>query len=553
MMDSLIKITDRTEMLLPLERSDVDRIVIGFREYCLNKYDDISPKGFEKEKIDERIGLQKKPSDQHQELRDSMLQYFGYNIKTYKPIDCIVELLRNPRILKRSLAHTWTAWQKLHGEIYFDDLLVVHTIRVAAPKVFELLATNIRTFRLFVGPKTKHSNKNLCERIALVLKEQHGEEIVLYHQLITFLFPGWKMAKDGDTEEPDNKMAEYVDRAFGGTPHPQGIAISEPADYFYRLTSEDVSGDDQNTMRDIITYNKGSVSEEVLMNKMIEDAKYAARIEHFGLLLTPDKVLHLTSAYFKTVFEYDYRRFADFELTGQLWRIHLKSPTSVKIHHAWLKDMLSTYLPLSLRFAGDIFYFWKFRKDSKAESRYAPSEIEQMYTNLIKTHFENEPEKLIKALSKPKHIWTLRHLLFKMKENIAIKQYGEKATFFSAWQPWFIDLLIRAAEVNPKLIAMYIIPLLYDLKMTDIDTDADLEGDEPMFSHAWKAHFDEEIARLVFGERFSDAMTVVSNLSESNYADYELSEQERCILDFAVVHSKKWKESQSSNQISEQE
>lgn len=539
MMDSLIKITDRTEMLLPLDRGDVYEIVKEFREYCLNKYNDIFPRGFEKETIDERFGLSRTTSGQHQ-VRDSILQYFGYDVKSYKPIDCVVELLRNPRILKRSLAHTWSAWQNLHGEIYFDDLLVVHTIRVAAPKVFELLATHIRYFRLFIESQTKHSNENLCNRINLALKEQHDDiDSRIYHQLIKFLFPGWEIQNEDHSEKLAGKL-------LAETPHPQGVAMSYPADYFYRFTSEDATGDDQHTMKDIVAFNKGDVSEVILMNKMGDDAKYSARLEHFGRLLTPEKVLYLTSAYFKAAFEYDYRRFADFELTGQLWRIHLKNSASEETHCDWLEDMLSAYLPLSIRFANDIFYFWKFRKDSEAESKYVRPEIEQMYTNLIKTLFENEPEKLIKALS-PKYIWTLRHLLFKNKNNAAIKK-DEK--FFSDWQPWFIDLLITASEINSKLVAMFIVPLLYDIQMSTTG-DGDLEDETPKLKHGWKARYDETVASLLFGERLPEARRILSSLSEDDYSQDNLDEQEKCILDFAVSHSQKWRDEQGKSQRAE--
>lgn len=541
MMDSLIKITDRTEILLPLDRYRVYEIVRVFREYCLNKYKDIFPKGFDKEKIDERFGFPKVHPDKMEEYRNNVLQYLGYDTKSYKPIDCVVELLRNPRTLKRSLAHTWSAWQILHGEIYFDDLLIIHAIRVIAPNLYEILATQIRVFRLFVNPKTTHKNTKLYEDIEFTLKEQNIDTRV-YHQLIRFLFPAWEIPDDEHADQLTNRM-------FSETVHPQGIAQSEPSDYFYRLTSEDVAGDDQNTMKDILDYNEGNVSEDVLMERMINDAQYSKRVEHFGKLIDPDKVLSLTSVYFNTL-KYDYRRFADYVLTGQLWRIHLKNSADENFHQTWLEDVLSTYLPVSIRFANDIFYFWKYRKDSEAESKYVRPEIEQMYKQLIRNIFEDAPKKLINALeSEPAYIWTLRHLLFRNIDNDQIKSCDQKETIFSDWKPWFIDLLIAASIINPKLVAMFVVPLLYDIKMTTID-DIDTEDGMPRTRQGWKAVYDETVASLLFGDRFPIARKMISDLSEDDYSKYNFDEQAKCILDSAISDSKKWSERQSSDQKS---
>lgn len=538
-MDSLIKITDRVELILPLDRDYIYRLVTTFRDNCLMKYNDIFPAGFEKDKIDERFGLLKVRSGQINEFRNSILHYFGYDVKSYKPIDCVVELLRNPRTLKRSLSHTWSAWQKLHGEIYFDDLLIVHTIRVKAPKLFELIASQIGNFRLYTGPRTKQKNEKLYEDIEFILKDQNIDTR-LYHQLIRFLFPDWQIPTDSHTEK-------LTDSILSNTPHPQGIAKSEPTDYLYRFTSEESIGEDQKTMREILRYNEEAVSADDLVKMMINDNQHSARIEYFGELIVPDKVLFLTSAYFKTIVKYDYRRFADYELTGSLWRIHLKNPARQCRHREWLEKVLSKYLPISIRYANDIFYFWKYRNASEAESKYVNPDILQLYSNLIRTIFENDPEKFLSALaSEPQHIWTLRHLLFGRHDNSTIKNFDKKETFFSGWQPWLVDLIIKTAEKNSKLIAMQIIPLIYDIRMTSVEVDYDegnetVEG-EPKIVDTWKAYFDQEIASLLFGKQLPKVMEVISILSEDDYAKYETGEQAKIELDFAVSHSRTWKE-----------
>jgi hypothetical protein len=523
-MDSLIKITDRTELIPPLDRFYVYSILITFREHCLKIYKDICPPDCEKEKIDERFGLSRIDNGRIQDSRDKILAHIGYETTLSRPLDCLVELLRNPRVLKRSLAHTWSAWQILHGEIYFDDLLVMHTIRVASPKLFETLVTNIREFRLFAVPNPKRDNKSLYNLINDKLRESSGVEKTLYHKLIQFLFPGWNI-----DPEKKNNMTGF------DKPHLQGIAQNDPTDYLYRLTSESVAGEDQKTMKDILDYNEDSISKEQMLAKMRESHKYSERVEYFGRLLKPERVLDLTSAYFASITKYDYRRFADYELTRQLWNIHLKKSVSEEKHQNWLEQVLSHYLPISIRFAGDIFYFWKYRKDSEVDRKYSRPEILQIYHDLIKSQFDGKPEKFINSLEPvPEDIWTLRHLLFMNEDNKVILSSEKKNNFFAYWKPWFIDLLIGASKITPKLIAMNIVPLVYDIAKEHSDEN------EMKTQYGWRAQFDENIASLLFEDKLPIIMELISTLSENDYIKYDIGDPEKVILDYAIVHSKQW-------------
>lgn len=420
----------------------------------------------------------------------------------------------------------------------------MHTIRVASPKLFEILVTNIREFRLFAAPNSKMDNTSLCNLIEDAFRESTGVDRTLYHLLIKFLFPGW----DIPTESHGEKMSNYM---FSGKPHLQGIAQSNPSDYLYRLTSESVAGEDQETMKDIIDYNKGSISKEQMFAQMRESHEYSERVEYFGKLLNPERVLDLTSAYFASITKYDYRRFVDYELTGQLWRIHLKNSASEMSHQKWLNIMLSLYLPVSIRFAGDIFYFWQYRKDSEVDSKYSRPEILQMYHELIKIQFDGEPEKFINSLeSVPEHIWTLRYLLFMNNDNKAILSSENKNTFFAYWKPWFIDLLISASKISFKLIAMNVVPLVYDLVHTmDFDEKDNSDENKLKNKYIWKAQFDENIALLLFGDKLPIIMELISTLSENDYIKYDIGDHEKVILDYAIVHAKKWLKDKNNRQM----
>jgi len=109
-LEPLSKITDKTEIVSKLDGFTVYSWLVKFREYCLENYTDIAVPGFDRQKLNERIGLLHDHNDQNYQIRQYAMKSMGFNITSYKAIDCITELLRNPRQFKRALAGTWIAW-----------------------------------------------------------------------------------------------------------------------------------------------------------------------------------------------------------------------------------------------------------------------------------------------------------------------------------------------------------------------------------------------------------------------------------------------------------
>ncbi|MGH2272835.1 hypothetical protein ACQ9LF_13645, partial [Anaerohalosphaeraceae bacterium U12dextr] len=122
--------------------------------------------------------------------------------------------------------------------------------------------------------------------------------------------------------------------------------------------------------------------------------------------------------------------------------------------------------------------------------------------------------------------------------NKDILSSENKNTFFVYWKPWFINLLIFASEISPKLIAMNIVPLVYHF----IDV---MEGDytdenEMNNQYGWRAQYDENIASLLFEDKLPNILKLISTLSEDDYIKYDIGDREKVILDYAIVHAKQW-------------
>jgi len=83
---------------------------------------------------------------------------------------------------------------------------------------------------------------------------------------------------------------------------------------------------------------------------------------------------------------------------------------------------------------------------------------------------------------------------------------------------------------------MYTAPLVYDLNNVTFDDEEDGKR-----RRGWKAGFDEEIGKMLFGNNLQKIMKVVSILEEKDYKNYsDLGEPAKTLLDFAVTHSKQW-------------
>jgi len=118
--DILKRVCDHEEDIT-ISRDKVREIVKNFRELCLKKFpEDVNL--YLKDQLDRRLGITE--------------PQIG---RTFYPVDDIYNLIDTPRLLKHILRRTYRIWEKLHGEIDFDDILVANTLRFGARDAFNFL------------------------------------------------------------------------------------------------------------------------------------------------------------------------------------------------------------------------------------------------------------------------------------------------------------------------------------------------------------------------------------------------------------------------------
>lgn len=434
----MARLSEQMEVVSQPPRDAVLRLIRSFREYCLVRYrDDIDP--FEPNRRESRTLFASSPE----------IDRFAAAGRTApRVIDALSKLLSTPRILKTCLRRTWLAWQALHGELDFDDLLVCSALRAAAPDAFLFIHEHIGKLRYLSSPSTTGSDRERDDkdRDSLIQELQARDKDTQWDHgaassLISFLFPGW------------------AKQTSGRTPSSQRILVDGPTDYWARMNSERVpTGDirDQDVLKAILCWRKDR-SKQVLAGHMFAEAilyvdRFADKVEQFGALLDGREVRDIAGGLFDLI-----NKLEDVgggsEKPGfiQLWRLSLtKEPDS---HHEWVVGQVYQALRTSLRFANDIYYYW--RHDSEHPSSHSPTPgLRNRIVGLARDAYERDPRIYIGTIERT-YPWSTYHLIV----YHGSPEGGGPGIENEDWT-WFGSPLMQAWDMEPDLVLPQIVVLL---------------------------------------------------------------------------------------------
>ncbi len=476
--DVAAKLGEHIEVMAPLARQPVLRVLRAFRAYSLRRYpDDIDPLTFEQR----RRRMSFTGSDTTDRIAEAEL--------IERPIDALAAQLTSPRILKTSLRRTWLAWETLHGEIDFDDLLVCNILRGSAPTVYLLLNDNVERLRIMstwgetdTAKKQNEENRQLFNRQLEHLCKETEYDIGGLQKLIGPLFPGWNKAH----------------AVHQSNINPQSVLVGQPTDYWARLNREHISGNeirDQQVLRAIDRW-KTERDSDVFQGHTMADALlnvdgFAEKVEQFGLRFDGKEVRDLASELFLLIRKNgtvcDATKYPGFE---QLFRLSLKK--HFDHHENWVISEISKMLRVSLRFANDIYYYW--RSDQASASLPTP-EVRKRFVQAARTAYENDAELLANALD-PEYPWSIYHLVV----HHGSRERGGPGLDNEDWL-WFGPVLLTAASVRKEVVIPQIGVLLTDYEWQHIRPGATMQ----------KAPFNESIAEKVFPpERMRDLMKLLA-------------------------------------------
>ncbi|MCX6900458.1 MAG: P-loop NTPase fold protein [Verrucomicrobia bacterium] len=137
------------------------------RDDCRSKYGDIDPSPKRQESL-------RADADEDTKIPAAML---GVDVERWGL--ALGTLLKTPRQLKCVLRDIMLSWKTLHGEVDLDDLIMVTTLRHAAPGAFTFIGTNFSRLRELrpkekQGPNSALNDKNAEEILERLKKRWQG-------------------------------------------------------------------------------------------------------------------------------------------------------------------------------------------------------------------------------------------------------------------------------------------------------------------------------------------------------------------------------------------
>ncbi|MDH5572949.1 MAG: hypothetical protein OEY89_14390 [Gammaproteobacteria bacterium] len=456
------------------------KIIIAFRNFCIKKYPDdifaVKEIAYKRFLLTDSEDLDSVNETYYKMLGETRADYTTY----------ISKLAKTPRVLKQILRRTLYTWDTLHGEINFEDLLVLNSLRFGASKAYDFLLEHVSFIRgleshgSIVQEKQSKKRQIIHEKWNAISQDAEWDDVSA-SKLIAFIFPSWD-----------------VDITFGSNKVPQMVNDSTPVDYWIRANTEIIERNeirDQEVLLAIETWQNSESAKAfrdyTLPAALCHNSDFSKIFEYFGKWVMNYKTLRkLASELFAEILEY-YGNAADRDSSlafTSLWRLYLRADYN-KIHHEeWLYQELSNALKVSLSFSNDIFNFWSHENDFQQAPPIKP-EIHMHYKEIVKSTYYSNKSAFLNALDDTK-VYSIYHLVVLYSQP----RFGgtDLGTEIDDWR-WLITMILESAIDNPSAYAVYLAPMIARSQITD---------DGKTFQ------FDEKVASTVFDDKLPDVMNM---------------------------------------------
>jgi KAP family P-loop domain len=439
------KLCDHIEALPAMEEKDVLRLITIVREHCLTAYDDVNPVTMYGR------GRGKTELWDHAWSRAGLYFTLGYDII---PTGRAVTLLSStPRALKHALSHTIVDWQRLHGELDFDELLIANVLRHGAPEAFDFLLRRIDILRSEQARVTDAHDRQLLARPREAMRREWrlATKSVEWDaraamQLITFLVP--------------NATQYLRDRQPYTQQSPQGVRHNSPTDYWRRLLAgELMPGEltDQEVLHAMEQWLTVPTMDQALVQRLSCEESFADVWLHFSERVPDGKVLDLADQVFAVVREKKGAEAAADHRGLRALRRRLDGYDAGQgVSIDWLQAKICATLKWSLQLCAELYCDWPsvVSPAVRAEGR---DRIRETIVSAAKEQFvASNPRALLGVLSE-KHTYSLRWFVFPPDNQCRPSRLREP----SDWR-WFGAVLLAAAKADQTKMLPQIAHLIGD-------------------------------------------------------------------------------------------
>jgi KAP family P-loop domain len=459
------RLCNRTESYSRLDPWSVWEVVVAFRQHCLSHFS-----GNAKGDVDPALPEIRRTLS----VLDKMQWEMGGGNQpwTYLPRQ-IASLLSTPRSLKRALRRTWQAWEALHGELDFDDLLVCNVLREAQPRLYDGVLLNIHRIRGLtpvVDELDQRSVDQVDQEKDGILSAIGGlgtAEGEAGRCLVFFLFP--------------ILGGQYVPRRQPSPP--QSVAMLG-TDYWERANARGPR--DQEVLRTMRESKlpDGSGRRELLCKLMV-DQPFADRVEYFARNVLPvdldmsgSEIRSLASDLFREILD----RFGAASHTGSvvgyaaLWRALMRKGG---MDAQWSKREVVGALERSLSFTNDLLSFWA-SKTYHFVNNEGHAEVYAAMISRAESLFADDPARLISVLDS-----SIPNTLARFGSPSEVNR-ADLANL-----EWFGPAILSAAALNPARMGLQICYLLLEGSMAPMGEIEARRKERPMVYSVSKAGLDK--------------------------------------------------------------
>jgi hypothetical protein len=460
------------------------RAIRTARRHLLAEHGDIDPTPQQTHDEVEKLLGDKRSLDRYVQL-----SWFGDD-KSFGT--AVTRLVNTPRALKHALRHTRSLWEKLHGEISFDDLLVSMILRFGAGEAFDFLLRRIDSLRMATRDTSSEPSRTAAIKQQEVIQADWDKTIKKHIEwdaeaaqtLIMFLFP-------------------HAAKCFGDKCHadfrvsPQGVQNWETTDYWGRMLAGELAPNelhDQTVLKCMREWAESS-SASTLVENLCSSDRFVQVWAYFATWVSVPKLLELTGTVLDLVRQRDGAK-ASVDRNGgaviALWRrAHDKQVKNDDGSCEWLLTQIERSVPTSLRLANDLYYYWASIEFGIVKAEQDRNLVRERLVDQVKQFFLAGTTAALIAVLDSEYPFSIYHLVHPADQ----KEPPSILTQPSDWQ-WLSPILLDAATRSPT----HIIPQIVML-VTDSDHDT-----------AWGVHtrWNRAILEGMFGNDLPRLMDILS-------------------------------------------
>lgn len=414
--------------------------------------------------------------------------YLGLESKK-RPIEYISELITTPRLLKYALRHCLLPWEHLHGEVNFNDLLVISILRTCAPEAFNFVLTHYSALRSLQeirdsADRTKKTNE-LDAKWSLATQGVSWN-VAAAKKLTQFLFYGWR---DGHDIIRKQKPLQSVQEQ-SPTDYLNRIIVGELPEDEVRDQSIIIAIDAWKKANDNPSYNYKGKS---LYLNLLDDKNFGDKFEYFSeRLFKGEEIRAIASEVFMLAIKKYGKNVRADVVHGfiPLWRLSIHKPIPTDSHQAWLLEEVKKAISISLRFANDIYYYWRTNREDEISAKAKRSASRPHIVAFAQNLFSDHPTRFLEILD-PKYLYCSYHFCYHFSEL----DEGD-SSFKSLEWAWFSNLLLDAGKIDHQCIIPQIVCFVID--------------EQRSFEAGFTYHFKEQFASEFWADRYDELMQLLA-------------------------------------------